>query len=66
MTTEFFRKYIDIINEQASEITITDDWFKNGAFKAAKIPSAREPFKIADRDGEIQTLIFWAKSRELL
>ena len=46
-------KYMRII-EQASGIT--DDWFKDGAFKAAKKTTAREPFEVADKDGTIETL----------
>lgn len=46
------REYISIV-EAADKIT--DDWFKDQAFKTFKV-SAKEPFEIADQDGEIDTL----------
>ena len=46
------REYIDII-ENAGKIT--DEWFQDGSFKTFKVP-AKEPFEIADSDGELDTL----------
>jgi hypothetical protein len=36
--------------------SITDDWFKTGAFKCAKDSTAREKFEIAQAPGTIETL----------
>jgi hypothetical protein len=36
--------------------SITDDWFKTGAFKCAKDSTAREKFEIATKPGTLQTL----------
>lgn len=46
------REYIDMI-EAAGKIT--DEWFQDGSFKTFKVP-AKEPFEIADNDGELDTL----------
>ncbi len=46
------REYIDII--EAAE-KISDEWFQTDSFKTYKVP-AKEPFEIADTDGEIETL----------
>jgi hypothetical protein len=45
------REYINIVEGLA----ITDDWFKDGGFKAYKRP-AKERYEIADKPGTIQTL----------
>lgn len=47
------REYINIVEGHGS---ITDDWFKDGAFKAYKRPDKREPFRIAKDNGVIDTL----------
>jgi hypothetical protein len=44
----------DLINI-VTEDKISDEWFKDGAFKTFKVP-AKEPFEIADSDGELETL----------
>lgn len=44
---------MDIVNEALS---IDDDWFKDGAFKAYKKADKREPFQIASQSGTIDTL----------
>lgn len=46
------RDYISLIE---SVDGINDDWFKDGSFDTFKVP-AKEPFEIADEDGEIETL----------
>ncbi len=46
------RDYISLIE---SVDGINDDWFKDGSFNTFKVP-AKEPFEIADEDGEIETL----------
>jgi len=46
------RDYISIV-ESAEKVD--DDWFIKGSFKTFKVP-AKEPFEIADADGEIDTL----------
>ena len=45
------REYINIVEGLA----VTDDWFKDGGFKAYKRP-AKERYEIADKPGTIQTL----------
>jgi hypothetical protein len=45
------REFINIVEGLA----ITDDWFKDGGFKAYKRP-AKERYEIADKPGTIQTL----------
>ncbi len=47
-----FREYISIVE---SADMIDDSWFKDGSFETFKVP-AKEPFEIADSDGEIETL----------
>jgi hypothetical protein len=47
-----FREYISIVE---SADMIDDSWFKDGSFETFKVP-AKEPFEIADADGEIDTL----------
>ena len=47
-----FRDYISLI-ESADKIS--DEWFQDRAFKTFKVP-AKEPFEIADADGELETL----------
>jgi hypothetical protein len=47
-----FREYISIV-ESAEKVD--DNWFRDGAFKTFKVP-AKEPFEVADQDGEIETL----------
>ena len=46
------REFINIVESQG----ITDAWFKDGSFKAFKIPDKREPFEVAKDDGVIKTL----------
>lgn len=55
MNPEFFRKYSNLINE-AEQTAIDDNWFKQGAFIAAKKSTAREPFRILTRPELIKTL----------
>lgn len=45
----------DLINIVEGK-TVTDDWFKGGAFVAYKKPDKREPFEVAQDSGTIQTL----------
>ena len=47
------REYIDLLTESKK---VTDQWFKDGAFKAYKRPDKKEPFKIANDSGTIDTL----------
>ena len=74
MNPEFFRKYSNLINE-AEQASIDDNWFKQGAFIAAKKSTAREPFRILTRPELIKTLenlflfyftTFWFTSREFI
>ena len=46
------REFINIVEG----MRVTDDWFKDGAFQAFKIPDKREPFEVATDDGVIDTL----------
>lgn len=45
------RKFINVLHEN-----VNDEWFSNGGFKAFKKPTAKEPFEIADSDGELDHL----------
>jgi len=47
------KRYMDIVSEAMS---IDDDWFKDGSFKAYKTPDKREPFEVAKDSGTIDTL----------
>jgi hypothetical protein len=45
------RKHINLFED----VTVTDDWFKEGSFRTYKKPNP-ERYKIANEDGVIQTL----------
>ena len=46
------REFINIVEGKM----IDDDWFKNGAFQAFKIPDKIEQYEIAKEPGVVQTL----------
>ena len=53
MDSRFFRRYIDVLNENAGPVN--DDWFKSGSFQTYKKPAV-EKYEIAQRPGTIETL----------